>query len=106
MGVFNMAFGITRGELEHWKKQVTQGEIAFLTHYWEDERFPACKTVTKVGCTHTEHLIEWGRKYGLQAEWLDLHDTYPHFDLFGVTQLRILRNEYKEDHIQRFNLEK
>ncbi len=43
-----MAFGINREELKHWKKQVAQGDIAFLTHYWFDKRFPQFNTVTKV----------------------------------------------------------
>ncbi|MCY8098432.1 hypothetical protein MOB81_20475, partial [Bacillus atrophaeus] len=33
-----MAFGIHRGELNRWKEAVKSGEIAFLTHYWLDDR--------------------------------------------------------------------
>lgn len=57
-----MAFGITRGELNEWKRQVKNGQIAFLTHYWIDKRFPGCKTVTKVGCSDISVLIEWGKQ--------------------------------------------
>lgn len=51
-----MAFGIKRKELVEWKKKVSQGEIAFLTHYWIDDRFPGMTTVTKVGCADLEKL--------------------------------------------------
>lgn len=54
-----MAFGITRKELTEWKKEIDQGKIAYLTHYWLDERFPGINTVTKVGCKDIEQLIEW-----------------------------------------------
>lgn len=53
-----MAFGINRKELQLWKKKITSGEVAFLTHYWLDERFPGYKTVTKVGCGDLEKLKE------------------------------------------------
>lgn len=101
-----MAFGITREELRQWKKSVRNEEIAFLTHYWEDQRFPDCTTVTKAGCANINKLIEWGKQYNLQPEWIDLHDEYPHFDLFGTTQLRILKNEHMFEHIERFSLQK
>lgn len=39
-----MAFGINREELTRWKKAVSAGEIAFLTHYWLDPRFPGIWT--------------------------------------------------------------
>ena len=39
-----MAFGITRKELGRWKRDVSEGKIAFLTHYWLDDRFPEAKT--------------------------------------------------------------
>ena len=65
-----MAFGITRQELMNWKRQVKRGEIAFLTHYWQDERFPNATTVTKVGCNQITKLIEWGNQYGLKKEWI------------------------------------
>ncbi|MBM7656061.1 hypothetical protein JOC76_005598 [Neobacillus cucumis] len=63
-----MAFGIKRHELREWKQKIDQGDIAFLTHYWLDDRFPDCKTVTKVGCQDIEKLAEWGKKYGLKKE--------------------------------------
>jgi len=52
-----MAFGITKEQLMSWKKLVKRGEIAFLTHYWYDERFPQYHTVTKVGCSNINKLI-------------------------------------------------
>jgi len=57
-----LAFGIKKEELAEWKKKVRKGEIAFLTHYWYDERFPDYHSVTKVGCSNIKHLIEWGNK--------------------------------------------
>lgn len=88
-----MAFGITRDELYEWKRQVKNGQIAFLTHYWIDKRFPGCKTVTKVGCSNISDLIEWGKQYGLKEEWIDLKEEYPHFDLFGKYEYDILKEE-------------
>lgn len=89
-----MAFGISKKELKEWKKKIDQGEIAFLTHYWLDDRFPDCKTVTKVGCSDLEELKKWGRKYGLKEEWIHhRNDGYSHFDLLGVTQKTILQSE-------------
>lgn len=61
-----MAFGIKRVDVVAWKQEIDQGQIAFLTHYWLDDRFPGCKTVTKVGCNDLERLAEWGKKYGLK----------------------------------------
>lgn len=97
-----MAFGIKREELLAWKKAVSKGEIAFLTHYWIDERFPGCNTVTKVGCSDIGKLIEWGKQYGLKAEWIDHRGQYPHYDLFGIHQERILKNEEKEEQLLKF----
>ncbi|WP_071395049.1 hypothetical protein [Bacillus tuaregi] len=89
-----MAFGIKRHELLEWKRKVDRGEIAFLTHYWLDSRFPECKTVTKVGCKDIEKLIHWGKQYGLKAEWIDKRKaSYPHFDLLGQMQIEILEKE-------------
>lgn len=99
-----MAFGITRNELKEWKKKVLQGEIAFLTHYWRDARFPEAKTVTKVGCIDLHRLIEWGSQYDLKKQWVHKRDHYPHFDLIGVRQIEILKLEGRWDHIQRFRL--
>lgn len=89
-----MAFGINRKELQEWKEKVARGEIAFITHYWLDDRFPESKTVTKVGCSDLEKLAAWGIKYGLQPEWIDRRKTnLPHFDLFGARRDVILRKE-------------
>lgn len=97
-----MAFGIKRAELESWKEAVKYGEIAFLTHYWIDERFPGCKTVTKVGCSDINRLIKWGEQYGLKSEWIDYKAGYPHFDLFGHYQETIMRSENKLSQLNRF----
>ncbi|MHA6261108.1 hypothetical protein ACXYMX_14570 [Sporosarcina sp. CAU 1771] len=99
-----MAFGIKRDELNAWKKTVRNGEIAFLTHYWIDDRFPGSKTVTKVGCSDLEKLAEWGKQYGLKKEWIDMRDHFPHFDLFGEYEYDILLNEGLTEQIIRFNL--
>ncbi|ARA96861.1 MULTISPECIES: hypothetical protein [Geobacillus] len=97
-----MAFGIRRHELAAWKEKVRRGEIAFLTHYWYDERFPHCTTVTKVGCADIDKLAAWGRQYGLKEEWIDRRNEFPHFDLLGETQARILRQEGRLDELARF----
>lgn len=95
-----MAFGITRQELLDWKRKVDQGEIAFITHYWLDSRFPGSKTVTKVGCKDIEKLISWGKQYGLKAEWIDRRkEGYPHFDLLGQKQKEILEKEKLTDYL-------
>lgn len=89
-----MAFGIRRSDVLEWKQQIDQGGIAFLTHYWLDDRFPGCKTVTKVGCQDMERLAEWGRKYDLKKEWIHHRkDGYSHFDLLGERQIKILKAE-------------
>ncbi|WP_445487169.1 hypothetical protein [Niallia sp. 03133] len=89
-----MAFGIKKKELLAWKKQIDNGEIAFLTHYWLDDRFPESKTVTKVGCSDMEKLIKWGQNYGLKKEWIHKRkDGYSHFDLLGNIQKEILNKE-------------
>ncbi|MDY0408237.1 hypothetical protein ACFFIS_02225 [Virgibacillus soli] len=99
-----MAFGIERNELKSWKVKVSQGEVAFLTHYWMDKRFPNCYTVTKVGCNNVQKLKAWGRKYGLDPAWIDYKNGYPHFDLFGEKQREILMKEQKWSMIKKFNL--
>lgn len=99
-----MAFGINKKELLVWQHKVTSGEIAFLTHYWLDERFPGCYTVTKVGCNNLEILQAWGKQYDLEATWIHIHNTFPHFDLFGDKQKYILTKEKQFDQIKRFNL--
>ncbi|ALX47875.1 hypothetical protein [Lentibacillus amyloliquefaciens] len=99
-----MAFGINRRELQKWKKDVKNGQISFLTHYWIDERFPGCDTVTKVGCNDLNKLINWGAQYSLQPKWIHNDEHHPHFDLFGEKQARILRKEQQWEQIKRFEL--
>jgi len=99
-----MAFGINRTELKNWKRKVKNGDIAFLTHFWIDDRFPGCQTVTKVGCIDIRKLTKWGKKYDLKEEWIDMHDQFPHFDLFGTKQKEVLIKEKMWMHILRFNL--
>jgi hypothetical protein len=95
-----VAFGIKRYEIKEWKRKIDAGEIAFLTHYWLDDRFPGCKTVTKVGCHDLDRLADWGKRYGLKKEWIHYRrDGYSHFDLIGDRQRDILRIEGLEDHI-------
>ncbi|GER70267.1 hypothetical protein BpJC7_15700 [Weizmannia acidilactici] len=55
-----MAFGIKRKQIQEWKAAIDRGEIAFLTHFWLDDRFPEAKSVTKVGCNDLGKLAEWG----------------------------------------------
>lgn len=98
-----MAFGIKRQELTSWKESVSRGEIAFLTHYWLDDRFPGCKTVTKVGCSDIKRLIQWGQQYGLKPEWIDHKKDYPHYDLFGQFQENILIKEGKLNQLKRLS---
>lgn len=99
-----MAFGLKRKELIEWKARVNNGEIAFLTHFWIDERFPGCDTVTKVGSSDIEALVNWGKQYGLKREWIHYDPRFPHFDLFGETQAQILEEENQLDQMQRFNI--
>ncbi|TFE03375.1 hypothetical protein [Jeotgalibacillus sp. R-1-5s-1] len=102
-----MAFGIKRVEIAEWKRKIDQGEIAFLTHYWLDDRFQHMKTVTKAGGKNLEDLAEWGRKYNLKKEWIHQRkDGYSHFDLIGDIQYEILKKEGLEQHINRFNLKR
>src|SRR5699024_3142443 len=99
-----MAFGIKKEELAIWKSKVKMGEIAFLTHYWLDERFPSCFPVTKVCCSNIPKLLAWVKQYGLKETFIHYDDDYPHFDLFGKTQKDILQHEGQWDHIKRFGL--
>ncbi|MCD7033647.1 hypothetical protein LRR81_05335 [Metabacillus sp. GX 13764] len=99
-----MAFGITRAELNEWKQKVSRGELAFLTHYWLDDRFPNAHSVTKAGCSDTAKLIDWGEQYGLKAEWIDARSSYPHFDLLGDKQIEILHDNGLKEHIKRFKI--
>lgn len=93
-----MAFGIKRKDIQLWKEQATRGELAFLTHFWYDERFPHYHTVTKAACSDKEKLIDWGKKYGLKEEWIHHRDDFPHFDLLGERQKEILikENQYEQ----------
>ena len=99
-----MAFGINREELRVWKETVAAGKMAFLTHYWIDDRFPNCKTITKAGCADLEKLVAWGAQYGLKREWIDMRDDYPHFDLFGKYEKEILTQEGLVEQLKRFDL--
>ncbi|MBP3039961.1 hypothetical protein J9303_10725 [Bacillaceae bacterium Marseille-Q3522] len=100
-----MAFGIKKADIEEWKEKVSKGDLAFLTHYWLDARFPGCKTVTKAGCKDMKKLIAWGNENGLKQEWIHHHKDYPHFDLFGNHQLFILQKYQQYEQIERFKLE-
>jgi len=89
-----MAFGITKEALRSWKQSIDRGEIAFLTHFWLDDRFPEARSVTKVGCNDLRKLQEWGARYGLKKEWIHHRkDGYSHYDLLGIKQKEILRLE-------------
>lgn len=99
-----MAFGLKKEELIKWKKQVTSGEIAIITHYWQDKRFPNATTVTKIGCGDINKLIKWGEKYKLKPEWIDYKENYPHFDVFGEKQREILSNENEIKQLKKFNI--
>ncbi|TFJ94755.1 hypothetical protein [Lentibacillus salicampi] len=99
-----MAFGINRNELKRWKAEVAHGRISFLTHYWIDDRFPGCDTVTKVGCNDLDKLTAWGKRHNLNPAWIDADKDYPHFDLFGEKQASILRKEKQWGQIERFDL--
>jgi hypothetical protein len=95
-----LAFGIKRKDVAEWKRKIDNGEIAYLTHFWLDDRFPGANTVTKVGCADLDKLAEWGKKYGLKKEWIHHRkDGYSHFDLLGEKQTLILRKEGLEEHI-------
>ncbi|MBB6452803.1 hypothetical protein HNQ94_001249 [Salirhabdus euzebyi] len=99
-----MAFGVKREELNNWKSEVNKGNIAFLTHYWLDDRFPNSTSVTKVGCSDMSKLEQWGKRYGLRPEWIHKDEKYPHFDLFGKFQKDILEAEGLEEQLERFNI--
>ncbi|MBS4211141.1 MULTISPECIES: hypothetical protein [Neobacillus] len=95
-----MAFGIKKRDIDEWKRKIDSGEIAFLTHYWLDDRFPGYKTVTKVGCEDLDKLAAWGTRYGLKKEWIHHRkDGYSHFDLIGPRQKDILIQEGQLEHI-------
>jgi hypothetical protein len=97
-----MAFGINKQQLDSWKRKVEVGEIAFLTHFWLDDRFPGEKSVTKVGCSDLDKLMAWGTRYGLRREWIHEKDAYPHFDLIGDKQRDIMKRVGRYQELERF----
>ncbi len=99
-----MAFGVKRDELNAWKQAVSRGEIAFLTHFWYDPRFPDIHSVTKVGCTNLELLQRWCITNGLNPKYIHHRPPFPHFDLLGEKQKEILQKEKLWDHLKRFHL--
>ncbi|MDF2680196.1 MAG: hypothetical protein K0R47_1386 [Brevibacillus sp.] len=99
-----MAFGITREELNQWKQAVTREEIAYLTHYWLDPRFPGAKTVTKVGCANRTILVDWCLANGLNPAYIHDRPPFPHFDLIGSKQKEILMKAGLWEQLERFQL--
>jgi len=99
-----MAFGITRSELQQWKDKVSSGEIAFLTHYWIDPRFPNLTTVTKVGCADMDKLVRWCEANGLNPSYIHDREQYPHYDLIGMKQKEILLKECLHEQLVRFHI--
>lgn len=99
-----MAFGVTREELNVWKRDVSMGKIAYLTHYWIEPRYPGMKTVTKVGCSDLARLTDWCRQHGLPPEYIHNRSPFPHFDLIGPKQIEILRGEQLWEQLERFKL--
>ncbi|MDR7072273.1 hypothetical protein [Fictibacillus barbaricus] len=97
-----MAFGINKHELKNWKKEVRAGNIAFITHFWMDPRFPGEKSVTKVGCNDLNKLTLWGERHGLKAEWIHKREAYPHFDLIGDKQRLIMKKEGRFNELKKF----
>ncbi|GIQ67231.1 hypothetical protein DUZ99_17555 [Xylanibacillus composti] len=100
-----MAFGVSREELEAWKRKVLAGEIAFLTHYWYETRFPEFRTITKVGCANLQKLKAWCESHHLNPRYIHYRDRYPHFDLIGSRQKEILLEEGHRDQVERFQLQ-
>ncbi|CAM3742069.1 hypothetical protein [Alkalicoccus chagannorensis] len=98
-----MAFGVTREEVQAWRKAVASGEIAFLTHFWYDERFPEHPTVTKAACCSRERLEDWGKEYGLRPEWIHEDSHAPHFDLIGSWEYSILKQEGCLEQLQKLH---
>ncbi|MFC0188765.1 hypothetical protein ACFFJY_10740 [Fictibacillus aquaticus] len=97
-----MAFGLTRKDLEEWKEKALCGEIAFLTHFWHDPRFPQFRSVTKAACCDVEKLKTWGGRHGLRPEYIHYRSDFPHFDLMGEKQLEIMKKENRLHEISRF----
>jgi hypothetical protein len=99
-----MAFGISREELNRWKRQVSRGEIAYLTHYWLHPKYPGITTVTKVGCADLPRLRQWVVSHGLNANYIHQREAYPHFDLIGAKQKEILEKERQWEQLARFGI--
>ncbi|MWC27577.1 hypothetical protein [Paenibacillus sp. MMS18-CY102] len=99
-----MAFGVKRHELQEWKERVERGEIALLTHYWHEERFPGNRTITKVGCNDLDRLAAWCIQFGLDPQYIHHRDRFPHFDLIGPKQRSVLEQMGRQDLIERFRL--
>ncbi|TJY44522.1 hypothetical protein E5161_03860 [Cohnella pontilimi] len=99
-----MAFGIKREELEAWKEQVERGEIAFLTHFWLEPRFPGINTVTKVGCADLDRLTDWCVANGLNPKYIHRRQPFPHFDLIGPKQKEILTRERLWEQMRKFGM--
>lgn len=99
-----MAFGITREELAKWKEAVARGEIAYLTHFWIEPRYPGIRTVTKVGCSNLGVLADWCEANGLNPVYIHNRSPFPHFDLIGPKQAEILRRLNLYSHLERFRL--
>lgn len=100
----DMAFGISKQELQQWKEIVGRGGIALLTHYWFDPRFPQYTTVTKVGCSDLNLLTRWCKENGLDPRYIHNRQPYPHFDLIGPRQAELLQKYANDQHIPRFGL--
>ncbi|WP_442955824.1 hypothetical protein [Paenibacillus sp. y28] len=99
-----MAFGLKKEELARWKHAVSRGEIAFLTHFWYDPRFPEVHSVTKVGCSNLERLAAWCTENSLDPKYIHRRQPFPHFDLIGRRQKEILQKERLWEHLERFKL--
>ncbi|MCA0754634.1 hypothetical protein KP806_06190 [Paenibacillus sp. N4] len=99
-----MAFGIKRDEMERWKAAVSAGEIAFLTHYWIDRRFPGIRTVTKVGCSDLAKLSRWCKDHGLNPRYIHARTEFPHYDLMGAKQREVLLKANQLEQLERFGM--
>lgn len=99
-----MAFGIKRDELEKWKAAVQRGEIAYLTHFWFDPRFPNIHCVTKVGCADLDKLKAWCVENELPTQYIHHRSSFPHFDLIGPKQIEILKEQQQWQQLERFDL--
>lgn len=99
-----MAFGINRNELTQWKEAVNREDIAFLTHFWIDERFPHYNTVTKVGCSNLEKLALWCISHNLNPSYIHQRLPFPHFDLMGSRQREVLQKEGLWEQLERFKI--